>query len=177
MKVRRKKSKSTSENNNSSKDMKTTMPNKEKESVIGGGMTKGKSTSQQVSSGNSSTTMSPISGATSVVTSKDGSSRTLLAKELEEINKKLTNVSLTKGRKSGGGGSGDASSQPENEIKLLEKKILVLLKMKNWKDVRDEGYKILGKKGPNAIIYKCILVSLCRLGKVGSEVSFLAFPL
>lgn len=30
----------------------------------------------------------------------------------------------------------------------------------------EEGYKILGKKGPSIPIYKCILVSLCRVGKV-----------
>lgn len=39
----------------------------------------------------------------------------------------------------------------------------------------EEGYKVLGKKGPSIIIYKCVLVSLCRLGKVSSKFLSLFF--
>jgi hypothetical protein len=148
----------------SNSSMKTTVPNKEKETnKTNMNHNNGMNNSKQPSGAGTSPT-STNGGVNGSGNSKDQMSKGSLEKELEEVNKKLGNLSLSKGKKSSAAGGGGDSQHVESEIKLLERKLLLMLKLKNWKDVRDEGYKILGRKGPNPIIYKCVLVSLCRIG-------------
>jgi hypothetical protein len=122
-------------------NMKTTVPN----------MSQGKVSTQNCSSSTSSTAAATKSK--DLTTNKNS----LLEKELEEVNKQLD--CSKKDAKS-------LSAATLNEFKLMEHRVLLLLKLKKWQIVTEEGYKILGKKGPNPVIYKCILVSLCRLRKV-----------
>lgn len=54
----------------------------------------------------------------------------------------------------------------DNDLVLLEKRLLVLVRLRKFTTVIEEGYRILGKLGAQPFVYKCILVALCRTGKV-----------
>lgn len=112
--------------------------------------------------------LAPVNG----ITSKKAKKLTL-EKQLEDINKELQSKSSSVNCwKLGLGGSGAKKQQrmkPEQEIVLLEQKCILLLKLKRYKDVLEDGYSILGRMGPITVIYKCILIALVKLGKVSLE--------
>ena len=80
-----------------------------------------------------------------------------LEKELELLSSSL--IALSTDRKS-------SNLKPETEIQLQEKKSICLLKLKKYPEVVEEGYRTIGKRGPNGVIFKCILAALCRMNKV-----------
>lgn len=86
-------------------------------------------------------------------------------KQLDDINNEL------RSKPSGtNGASGKVVKKqklkPEQEVVLLEQKCILLLKLKRHKEVVDDGYSIIGRLGPNVVVYKSILIALVRLGKV-----------
>lgn len=82
-------------------------------------------------------------------------------KQLDDISKELRSKSANNAQ-----GKGARKLKPERELVLLEQKCILLLKLKRHKEVVDDGYSIIGRLGPNVIVYKCILIALVRLGKV-----------
>lgn len=87
--------------------------------------------------------------------------KTPLEKELENISNLLMSLSNPNASHRNNG-----FVLPEMEMQLLEKKSLCLLKSKKYDRAAEECYRILGKKGPSAVVYKCLIVALCRTGKV-----------
>ena len=55
-----------------------------------------------------------------------------------------------------------------NPLNLLEKRLLILIKLKRYQDAVEEGYRIVGKEGPEPLVCRCIIVALCRTHQVSS---------
>jgi hypothetical protein len=58
-----------------------------------------------------------------------------------------------------------------NPLNLLEKRLLILIKLKRYKEAVEEGYRIVGKEGPEPVVCRSIIAALCRSNQVSFQSS------
>lgn len=88
--------------------------------------------------------------------------RVTYERQLDDVTKELRASKTGANGKSGK----KLKLRPEQEVVLLEQKCILLMKLKRYKEVIDDGYSIIGRLGPNVTLFKCILIALVRMGKV-----------
>jgi len=60
----------------------------------------------------------------------------------------------------------ELENKNSHPLNLLERRLLILIKLKRYQEAIEEGYRIVGKEGAEPLVCRCIIVALCRIRQV-----------